>query len=42
MSLKVVGTSPGARNAVATEQGVAYVTDASRGRILVVPAVPVD
>ena len=42
VSLKVVGTSPGARNAVATEQGVAYVTDASRGRILVVPAVPVD
>ena len=41
-SLAVVDTSPGARNAVATEQGVAYVTDSPRGRILIVAAVPTE
>ena len=36
----VVPTRPGARNAVATEQGVAYLTDASEGKILVVAPSP--
>jgi hypothetical protein len=31
-----VDTAPGARNAVATEAGVAYLTDSRQGRILVV------
>lgn len=35
--LRVVPTAVGARNAVATERGVAYLTDAPRGSILVVP-----
>lgn len=35
-SKAVVPTAPGARNAVATESGVAYLTDTPEGRILVV------
>ncbi len=34
--IAVVDTATGARNAVATERGVAYLTDSPRGRILVV------
>ncbi len=34
--LAVIATRPGARNAVATEDGVAYLTDAPEGKILVV------
>jgi hypothetical protein len=35
-SIAVVATVPGARNAVASEDGTAYLTDSSAGRILVV------
>jgi DNA-binding beta-propeller fold protein YncE len=39
--LAVVPTAPGARNAVATEDGVAYLTDSANGTLLVVsPAGP--
>jgi hypothetical protein len=34
-----VATAPGARNAVATDEGTAYLTDSREGKILVVPAV---
>jgi len=39
--LAVAATAPGARNAVATDAGTAYVTDSPEGKLLVVaPAVP--
>jgi hypothetical protein len=31
-----VATAPGARNAVATDEGVAYLTDSPEGKLLVV------
>jgi DNA-binding beta-propeller fold protein YncE len=39
-SVAVLPTAPGARNAVVTDDGTAYVTDSAEGKLLVLPGVP--